>query len=338
MGDLSRGAGVRVAICEAEPAASGSLRSILEAEGFDVVGLVGAADDLARLLPLVDVDVLVLDAGTGVMAMVAARGCAPRVAIVTVWPAGVRAEEADQQVEPSRAPAELGAAVIAATRRHHVPSAPPIVGAGLFVVPDLEAQEPMLEPDLVAAAPPPLPEAAKTRALPTRASLALAAAGIFLAFVVAVAAKPGSPPRVAALPPVPTSGPPTGPGSTGPAGDGGHGHPQASKPPRVTPSPSSPAPQVNVAPVSGSSTEGTVGGSGRTVRTSIVRRRDKVRRHRVRHRRRHRRRQHIDHPENGQLGHTHAGGRAHGHTEHPEHPEHGDSSHGNSGHHGNPHD
>ncbi len=327
MGDLSRGAGVRVAICEADPAVHGSLRSILEAEGFDVLGLVGTAEDLARVLPLVDVEVLVLDAQTGVMTMLAARECAPRVAIVVVWPAGVRAEEADQQVEPSRARAELGAAVLAAARRHHVRSAPPIVGAALLVVPDLEAEQPILEPDLVVAA---------TPSLPARASLALAAAGIFLAFVVAVGAQPGSPSGVAALPPAPTSRPTAGPGSSGPGGNGGRDHPQVSKPPRVTPLPVSPAPQVNVAPVSEASTEGTVGGSGGTVTNPSVRHLTKVRRHRVRHRRRRKRR--IDHLENGRPGHAHAGGTAHNHPEHPAHPEHGDSSHGNSGHHGNPHD
>ncbi|MEA2551600.1 MAG: hypothetical protein QOE25_1369, partial [Actinomycetota bacterium] len=120
MGGTSTNAGVRVLVCEAGPPVDGSLYSILEAEGFDLVGLLATAEALERLLPMMDPNVLVLDAEAGAMALLAARELAPQVAVVVVWPAGTRAETADQFVEPSRAATELGAAVLRASRRHHL--------------------------------------------------------------------------------------------------------------------------------------------------------------------------------------------------------------------------
>jgi hypothetical protein len=145
-------------VCEAGPPVDGSLYSILEAEGFDLVGLLGTAEALERLLPMMDPNVLVLDAEAGAMALLAARELAPQVAVVVVWPAGTRAETADQFVEPSRAATELGAAVLRASRRHHLITGPTIVSADLRVVPDLDrvelvdrTQEPEPEPEPVPA-------------------------------------------------------------------------------------------------------------------------------------------------------------------------------------------
>jgi DNA-binding NarL/FixJ family response regulator len=104
-------AAVRVVLGEAAGTHSGPLRSVLEHEGFDIVGQASNPDELERVLAAEEPTAIVLDANVGAMAVLAARGKLPDAGIVVVWPPGILAPVADEQVEPSRVYQDLGRAV-----------------------------------------------------------------------------------------------------------------------------------------------------------------------------------------------------------------------------------
>jgi hypothetical protein len=107
---------VQVVLGEAERT-DGLLRFVLEAEGFDIVGLASDDHELVRVLRGARPAVVVLDGGISVAAAVEARQRADGAAFVVVWPDGVSAVIAEERVDPYEAIADLGDAVRRAA--HH---------------------------------------------------------------------------------------------------------------------------------------------------------------------------------------------------------------------------
>lgn len=101
---------VQVVLGEAERT-DGLLRFILEAEGFDVVGLASDDQELARVLRGARPAAVVLDGGISVAAALEARQRSRGAALVVVWPDGVSAVIAEERVDPYEAIADLGDAV-----------------------------------------------------------------------------------------------------------------------------------------------------------------------------------------------------------------------------------
>jgi hypothetical protein len=101
---------VQVVLGEAERT-DGLLRFILEAEGFDIVGLASDDQELARVLRGARPAVVVLDGGITVAAAVETRQRSRGAALVVVWPEGVSAVIAEERVDPYEAIADLGDAV-----------------------------------------------------------------------------------------------------------------------------------------------------------------------------------------------------------------------------------
>jgi uncharacterized membrane protein YgcG len=101
---------VQVVLGEAERT-DGLLRFVLEAEGFDIVGLASDDHELVRVLRGARPAVVVLDGGISVAAAVEARQRADGAAFVVVWPDGVSAVIAEERVDPYEAIADLGDAV-----------------------------------------------------------------------------------------------------------------------------------------------------------------------------------------------------------------------------------
>jgi hypothetical protein len=101
---------IRVVVSEAA-GPSATLGSVLQSEGFLVVGRASSAADLQELVTTSRPDVIVFDAETSALTVLSAKSWAPDTGIVVVWPSGVSAPAADQQVDPSRVRADLGAAV-----------------------------------------------------------------------------------------------------------------------------------------------------------------------------------------------------------------------------------
>lgn len=101
---------VQVVLGEAERT-DGLLRFILEAEGFDIVGLASDDQELARVLRGAHPGVVVLDGGISVAAALEARQRSRGAALVVVWPDGVSAVIAEERVDPYEAIADLGDAV-----------------------------------------------------------------------------------------------------------------------------------------------------------------------------------------------------------------------------------
>jgi DNA-binding NarL/FixJ family response regulator len=99
---------VRVVLGEAAEMPSGPLRSVLEHEGFDIIGQASNRDELEQVLAATEPTAIVLDATMDAMAVLAAREKHPDAGIVVVWPRGVLAPVADEQVEPSRVYQDLG--------------------------------------------------------------------------------------------------------------------------------------------------------------------------------------------------------------------------------------
>lgn len=108
---------VQVVLGEAERT-DGLLRFVLEAEGFDIVGLASDDHELARVLRGARPAVVVLDGGISVAAALEARQRSDGAALVVVWPDGVSAVIAEERVDPYEAIADLGDAVRRAA--HHV--------------------------------------------------------------------------------------------------------------------------------------------------------------------------------------------------------------------------
>ncbi len=107
---------VQVVLGEAERT-DGLLRFVLEAEGFDIVGLASDDDELARVLRGAHPAVVVLDGGISVAAALEARQRSNGAALVVVWPDGVSAVIAEERVDPYEAIADLGDAVRRAVHR-----------------------------------------------------------------------------------------------------------------------------------------------------------------------------------------------------------------------------
>src|SRR5687768_12130152 len=101
---------VQVVLGEAERT-DGLLRFVLEAEGFDMVGLASNDEELSRVLRGARPSVVVLDGGISATAALEARERADGAALVVVWPEGVSAVLAEERVEPSMAIEDLGNAV-----------------------------------------------------------------------------------------------------------------------------------------------------------------------------------------------------------------------------------
>jgi hypothetical protein len=107
---------VQVVLGEAERT-DGLLRFVLEAEGFDIVGLASDDEELGRVLRGARPAVVVLDGGISVAAALEARRRSRGAALVVVWPDGVSAVIAEERVDPYEAIADLGDAVRRAVRR-----------------------------------------------------------------------------------------------------------------------------------------------------------------------------------------------------------------------------
>lgn len=107
---------VQVVLGEAERT-DGLLRFVLEAEGFDMVGLASNDEELSRVLRGARPSVVVLDGGISATAALEARERADGAALVVVWPEGVSAVLAEERVEPSMAIEDLGNAVRRAADR-----------------------------------------------------------------------------------------------------------------------------------------------------------------------------------------------------------------------------
>jgi hypothetical protein len=101
---------VQVVLGEGERT-DGLLRFILEAEGFDIVGLASDDQELARVLRGARPAAVVLDGGISVAAALEARQRSHGVALVVVWPDGVSAVIAEERVDPYEVIADLGDAV-----------------------------------------------------------------------------------------------------------------------------------------------------------------------------------------------------------------------------------
>jgi hypothetical protein len=107
---------VQVVLGEAERT-DGLLRFVLEAEGFDIVGLASDDRELVRVLRGARPAVVVLDGGISVAAALEARQRSNGAALVVVWPDGVSAVIAEERVDPYEAIADLGDAVRRAVHR-----------------------------------------------------------------------------------------------------------------------------------------------------------------------------------------------------------------------------
>ena len=105
---------VQVVLGEAERT-DGLLRFVLEAEGFDLIGLASDDRELERVLRGARPAVIVLDGGISVAAALEARRRG--AALVVVWPDGVSAVIAEERVDPYEAIADLGDAVRRAVDR-----------------------------------------------------------------------------------------------------------------------------------------------------------------------------------------------------------------------------
>jgi len=107
---------VQVVLGEAERT-DGLLRFVLEAEGFDLVGLASNDEELTRVLRGARPAVVVLDGGISAIAALEARKSSGGAALVVVWPDGVSSVIAEERVEPNMAIEDLGNAVRRAADR-----------------------------------------------------------------------------------------------------------------------------------------------------------------------------------------------------------------------------
>ena len=117
---------VQVVLGEAERD-DGLLRFVLEAEGFDLVGLASSDEELERVLRGARPSVVVLDGGISAAAALRCPGVLEDAALVVVWPDGISAVLAEERVEPSLVIEDLGDAVRRAVDRVRPPSEPVVV-------------------------------------------------------------------------------------------------------------------------------------------------------------------------------------------------------------------
>ena len=101
---------VRVVVGQGDPARH-ALRDVLVSDGFDVVGEVTAAADLAQVLAAERPDVVVLDDAIGVNAAQIVSQVAPNAKLVVIWPAGVVPISGAARVDPAEVTTALSATV-----------------------------------------------------------------------------------------------------------------------------------------------------------------------------------------------------------------------------------
>jgi hypothetical protein len=105
---------VRVVVGQGDLDRQGFLRTVLEDDGFDVVGEASSTSPLARLLTDERPDVVVLDDAIGVSAVELTAEIVPSAKIVVVWPAAVIPIAGAMRVDPSEVLHGLGATVAVA--------------------------------------------------------------------------------------------------------------------------------------------------------------------------------------------------------------------------------
>ncbi|HEX6401113.1 MAG TPA: hypothetical protein VF108_11700 [Actinomycetota bacterium] len=182
---------VQVVLGEAERA-DGLLRFVLEAEGFDLIGMASNEEELSRVLRGAKPSVLVLDGGISAAAALDARQRIGGAALVVVWPDGVSAVLAEERVEPHMVIEDLGDAVRRAAAR--------VERADTIVVPEAEAPRPGPEATVIRDASdveteprPPLPQPWRRRG---RAAQVLVAAATWLLVITAFTAIAAAVPHV----------------------------------------------------------------------------------------------------------------------------------------------
>jgi hypothetical protein len=179
---------VQVVLGEAERA-DGLLRFVLEAEGFDLIGMASNDEELSRVLRGARPSVLVLDGGISAAAALDARQKIDGAALVVVWPDGVSAVLAEERVEPHMVIEDLGDAVRRAAAR--------VERADTIVVPEAEtpvpAPEAIVSKDVPVVIEPPLPQPWRRRG---RVAQVLVATATWLLVITAFAAIAASVPRV----------------------------------------------------------------------------------------------------------------------------------------------
>ena len=105
---------VRVVVGQGDPDRHGFLRTVLEDDGFDVVGEATTTSPLARLLTDERPDVVVLDDAIGVSAVELTAEIVPSAKIIVVWPAAVVPIAGATRVDPSEVLQSLAATVAVA--------------------------------------------------------------------------------------------------------------------------------------------------------------------------------------------------------------------------------
>ena len=110
----------------AEPASAGSLRYLLEAEGFQVVGCASDEGELERVLDQdLHPDVIVLDGDVVATTALVARHHEPDAHVIVIWPDGVQPPRGADRVSPALVYEELGPTIRRRTKTH--PPAEPII-------------------------------------------------------------------------------------------------------------------------------------------------------------------------------------------------------------------
>ena len=179
---------VQVVLGEAERA-DGLLRFVLEAEGFDLIGMASNDEELSRVLRGARPSVLVLDGGISAAAALDARQKIDGGALVVVWPDGVSAVLAEERVEPHMVIEDLGDAVRRAAAR--------VERADTIVVPEAEisvlAPAAALSNDAPVETEPSLPQPWQRRG---RVAQVLVATATWLLVITAFTAIAASVPRV----------------------------------------------------------------------------------------------------------------------------------------------
>jgi hypothetical protein len=183
---------VQVVLGEAERS-DGLLRFVLEAEGFDLIGLASSDEELSRVLRGAKPSVVVLDGGISAAAALDARQRIDGAALVVVWPDGVSAVLAEERVEPHMVIEDLGDAVRRAAAR--------VERADTIVVPKAETHGPerratpvpLQEPGIETGTEPPLPRPWRRRG---RGAQVLVAAATWLLVITAFTAIAATVPHV----------------------------------------------------------------------------------------------------------------------------------------------
>ena len=117
---VSREPFVRVVVAGAD--APDSLRYLLDAEGFLVIGCASDETQLKRVLRRgLDPDVVVLDTDISVPSVLLARERAPSAHIVVLWPDGVQRLPGTERIAPGQVYEQLGPAIRRAVHERPLP-------------------------------------------------------------------------------------------------------------------------------------------------------------------------------------------------------------------------